>query len=828
DLLYYYPYGYDRSAERRQRAQDRAARAASLAPDLFEVRVIQAAVFAHAVGTPAMLAEAEKTFRTLAQEHPDDKELRRQLAEVLREEKRFDEAARLFENIGDFEVAGWSYMQGGNLRLALAVAGRAPRTIGSVELRTLLTLAADEDLDAAQRVIDELKPSELVTEMPATIALRVAVCRRDSGRILELAAGLSQDYLDSNAFSGPRRYFTGLAYDLSRRPALAEVEWRAALATVEQRLQAAPDDRNLLLWAVRLHARLHDMAEAGRLFARSQAIAGLRDDESDQANSVALVALGRPETVLPAVEKFFAARPPDWQMAHVELRYNPLYDSLRADPRFDKLLRDNLPTAARPFDEPKAAPIETKADAKSVAVLAFANLSDDKENEYFSDGISEELLTVLQKIPGLHVAARTSSFYFKGRNATTQEIGQKLGVVHLIEGSVRKAGNQVRISVQLSRTDNGEQLWSESYTRDLKDVFALQTELAQTIVEQLRKQLGGEPAADVAAQVEAAEKGGTRNADAYQLYLQGRYFAVRFSLDDANQARALFQKAVDLDPGYARAWAAMSGAASLVAGYANTREEFDAGNTLAARAADRALSLEPDLAVAHLAKGDLQLGPQFDWAGAAKSYGRALELAPNDADVLAGAGRMAYALNRIAPAIDYLTRAERLDPANPGVRTYRAFALMAANRMPEAKAEFQEVIALNPSSPWSNGGMCWALVLEGNFDLALQFGQKASLAWARNFAVALAQSGRHENGAAEAALAELIKSDADVAAYQIAEVHAFQGNADRAFEWLERAFRQRDPGLAWIRPDHLLDRIHDDARWLPFLRKVGLADDQLP
>src|SRR5947209_3843957 len=170
-----------------------------------------------------------------------------------------------------------------------------------------------------------------------------------------------------------------------------------------------------------------------------------------------------------------------------------------------------------------AAPITNK----SVAVLAFANLSDDKGSEYFSDGISEELLTVLQKIPGLHVAARTSAFSFKGKNATAQEIGQKLGVAHLVEGSVRKAGDVVRIAARLTQANTGEEQWSENYTRNLKDVFAVQTEIAQTIVEQLRSRFGGADPGSIAkekiqAEVQAAEKGGTRNVEAHESYLQGR------------------------------------------------------------------------------------------------------------------------------------------------------------------------------------------------------------------------------------------------------------------------------------------------------------------
>src|SRR5438067_3509749 len=209
-----------------------------------------------------------------------------------------------------------------------------------------------------------------------------------------------------------------------------------------------------------------------------------------------------------------------------------------------------------------AAPTNTP-DQKSVAVLPFVNLSDDKGSEYFSDGVSEELLTVLQKIPGMHVAARTSAFSFTGKNATAQEIGEKLGVAHLVEGGVRKAGDAVRIAARLTRADTGEEQWSENYTRNLKDVFAVQTEIAQTIVEQLRGQLTGGAAnpttkAEIQAEVRAAVKGGTKNVDAHQHYLQGRFFINRHSEKETDQARVAYQRAVELNPGFGLAWAGLA------------------------------------------------------------------------------------------------------------------------------------------------------------------------------------------------------------------------------------------------------------------------------
>src|SRR5437773_2751123 len=259
-------------------------------------------------------------------------------------------------------------------------------------------------------------------------------------------------------------------------------------------------------------------------------------------------------------------------------------------------------------------------DQNSVAVLPFVNLSDDKGSEYFSDGVSEELLTVLQKIPGLHVAARTSAFSFKGKNATAQEIGQKLGVAHLVDGSVRKSGDSVRIAARLTRTDTGEQLWSENFTRDLKDVFAVQTELAQTIVGQLSGQLTAgapDPAAKAAiqAQVQAAEKGGTKNVEAHQHYLQGRFYSNRFSEKDAGTALAEYQRAVELDPSFALAWASLAETHLWFCKYSTQGglAIFDAELARARDAATRALTLEPNLPEAFRARADIQLNFDFDW-----------------------------------------------------------------------------------------------------------------------------------------------------------------------------------------------------------------------
>jgi TolB-like protein/Tfp pilus assembly protein PilF len=485
--------------------------------------------------------------------------------------------------------------------------------------------------------------------------------------------------------------------------------------------------------------------------------------------------------------------------------------------------------AARPAAETKS-----EINAKSVAVLAFANLSDDKGSEYFSDGISEELLTVLQKIPGLHVAARTSAFSFKGKNATAQEIGEKLGVAHLVEGSVRKAGDVVRIAARLTQANTGEEQWSENYTRNLKDVFAVQTELAQTIVEQLRGQLTGgavDPAAKAAiqAQVQAAEKGGTKNVEAHEAYLQGRFFYNRHSEKETDQARAAYERAVQLDPQFALAWAGLAQTHIWYCNYATEGglKGFNAHLAAAREAVERALSLEPDLPDALFARATIETNFDSNWKGAAETLRKALALAPQDPALLLEAGNLANARGETTQSLGLLRRAVALDPVNAQARAFLGGTLSVLGQQEEARAEYARVIELNPSAPNSHAGVGLTYLLQGKFEDAATAAQQDAADWARLLIVSCARWAQKRIPESDAALAELIAKTGETAAYQVAEAYGYRNDKDHAFEWLERARRQRDAGLPGLRADTLLPNLHDDPRWDAFLRKMGLADDQL-
>ena len=479
--------------------------------------------------------------------------------------------------------------------------------------------------------------------------------------------------------------------------------------------------------------------------------------------------------------------------------------------------------------ESNAAPNE-----KSVAVLAFDNLSDDKGSEYFSDGISEELLTVLQKIPGLHVAARTSAFSFKGKNATAQEIGQKLGVAHLVEGSVRKAGDVVRIAARLTQANTGEEQWSENYTRNLKDVFAVQTELAQTIVEQLKGQLTSgaanpETKAAIQAQVQAAEKGGTTNVEAHEAYLQGRFFLNRHSEKETDQARTAFERAVQLDPKFALAWAGLAQTHVWNCNFSTEGglKSFDAHLAAARDAVEKALVLEPELPEALFPRSMIQTNFDYDWKGAAETLHKALALAPQDPALLMQAGNLAGACGTKAEALEFNRRAVALDPVNALARAFFANSLAGMEQYDEARKEFSRVIELNPSAPNSQAGLGLTYLLEGKFEEAIETAQKDTADWARLLVVSCARWRQKRVPESDAALAELIEKVAETGAYQIAETYGYRNEKDKAFEWLERARQQRDAGLPGLRPDSLLTNLHDDQRWDAFLHKVGLADDQL-
>jgi TolB-like protein/Tfp pilus assembly protein PilF len=450
----------------------------------------------------------------------------------------------------------------------------------------------------------------------------------------------------------------------------------------------------------------------------------------------------------------------------------------------------------------------------SIAVLPFVNLSGDKEQEYFSDGLTEELLNSLADIDGLQVAARTSSFSFK-EHPDIATVAHKLNVAAVLEGSVRRSANTIRITAQLINAVTGFHLWSKTYDRDLGDVLKLQTEIATAVASALKVTLLG----DVAAKVEL---GGTRNPAAFDAYLRGAkaYSSFR-DAKDLSAAIAAYTEAIRLDPHYAVAFAARSIALSIYAGYeehvlAAIREGF------AKAQADphQALELAPELAEAHLALASVAENGALDFRKASESYERALALAPGSARVLRQSGYFAVSMGHFDTGLAALRRAVVLDPLALDSHSFLAQGLLLARRYEEAVAAFTDLISLAPDFTGGyavRGFAYWGL---GDLERARASCEvKPDYSTSQQcLAMIYEKLGRHTDAQAE--LAKLKAQDGDADAYQYAEIYAQWGNLPKALEWLETALRLRDPGLVSLKTDPLMDPLRKEARFQAIVREL--------
>ena len=449
----------------------------------------------------------------------------------------------------------------------------------------------------------------------------------------------------------------------------------------------------------------------------------------------------------------------------------------------------------------------------SIAVLPFVNMSDDKANDYFSDGLSEELLNVLAKVQGLRVIARTSSFAFKGKNATIAEVSQALDVDHVLEGSVRKAGDRVRITAQLIRASDSSHLWSETYDRTLQDVFAIQDEISGEVVDALKVRLLGPGASK-------AEVGGTTNARAYEAYLQGLY-SVNQGEKEATLRKALaaFDQAIAEDPNYARAHAGRARALASLA--SNGYEPFESGFGNAREAAERAKALEPELAEAWLRLAYITYAVDLDIAKARGQYDRALALDPGTAEVPGLYSNFASGIGQTEKAIEAGSKAVQLDPIAPRPHVALATAYYGARRYDEALAVGRRAERLDPNYPNVHGGIGYALLETGDLEGARAEFEKEPIEWQRLTGLALVAAKLGHAEQARAGLATALGRLGEAAAYQYAEINAQLGDHDEAFRWLGVAQRIKDPGLSIVVIDPLMDPLRDDPRYKKLTHELG-------
>ena len=475
-----------------------------------------------------------------------------------------------------------------------------------------------------------------------------------------------------------------------------------------------------------------------------------------------------------------------------------------------------VPTADRPtIAQPAAATAVGRASALSIAVLPFVNMSDDRGNEYFSDGLTEELLNLLARIPELKVIARTSSFAYKGKEAKISDIARELQVANVLEGSVRKSGERVRITAQLIRTSDSTHLWSQSYDRTVQDIFAVQDEIAGEVVDSLKVKLLG-------ADHKPVQAGGTNDARAYEAYLRGRYeFNKGESRELVRAALVAFDEALALDPSFAQAHASRSSA--LQALTRNGYLPYADGFAQARAAAERAVELAPDASDGHVALGRIAMTADQNWQGAEKSLRKALELNPSNA---AGYGTLAAllsALGRKDEALAVARQGVSLDPlALAGIQTL-AFTNYDARRYEEARTLARQVATLDPARPRLHYVLGLIDLATGDPRAAAAACEKELVEWQRQTCLAIAYDKLGRDGEAAAQLREL-KKTGDNSAYQFAQISAQRGELDEAIHWLGVASRVQDPGIVRSGVDLLLDPLRDDPRFKTYLRELNLPE----
>ncbi|MGB7009705.1 MAG: tetratricopeptide repeat protein [Pseudolabrys sp.] len=457
---------------------------------------------------------------------------------------------------------------------------------------------------------------------------------------------------------------------------------------------------------------------------------------------------------------------------------------------------------------------QATSNAKSIAVLPLVNTSGDAANDYFSDGLSEELIAVLAKIPGLKIIGRSSSFLFKGKSDDSRTIGEKLGVTNLLEGSVRKQGDRVRIVAELINAADGRALWSETYDRELKDVFAVQSEIATAVTDQLKIKLLGTPAKSDAAP-------SNNNLAAYNALQQGTFYFRLSTEEGTRKATEFYGEAIRLDPRYALAYAQLSAAwrqlaATWLVGGADANEGF----AKARNAAQTALSLAPDLAAAHEALGFVLVTPDLDFAAAEAEFRKAEKLAPADAGPKFALSFLFAAQGRLAEAENIMRQTLPLDPL--GVTRYLNLAriLIAGGRYDEAEGALRKAIELQPAAARLHAYLTTLDIIRGNAAAALQDAQLEPKGFWQDYALALARQAQSDHAAADAALQTLIDNYAGGGPFQIATVYGLRKEPDKMFDWLERAYTEHDPGLTQLLGTPFIMNYRDDPRFAAFCQKL--------
>jgi TolB-like protein/tetratricopeptide (TPR) repeat protein len=452
------------------------------------------------------------------------------------------------------------------------------------------------------------------------------------------------------------------------------------------------------------------------------------------------------------------------------------------------------------------------ASDTSIAVLPFLDMSEKKDQEYFSDGLADELLDLLAKIPQLQVIARTSSFHFKGKSDDIATIARVLNVANILEGSVRKSGNHIRITTQLIRAATGVHLWSDTYDREMEDVFKVQDEIATAVVGALKvhllpdQRIGGTQT--------------TQNVEAYNQYLLGRDFGLRSGAENQRRAIKAYRAAIALDPNYAEAYANLAAAQFALADTQGDRAPLEE----AMATAEKAVELGPDQFRGYAVRGYLRMFVNWDWHGASADIEKALAISPGRSAARIAHARILANTGQYAAAVDEARKAIKSDPLVGGNWENLTEYLITAGQYTEAHDTIRRALEIVPDDPYSQWALGELLLLEHKAPEALEGFRKVSFEPFALTGIAMAEHSLDHPKESQQARDTLINKYSAGGALQVAEVYAWAGDKDRAFEWLQRALAQRDSGLGGLKADPLFNSLHGDSRYQALLRQINLPE----
>jgi TolB-like protein len=454
----------------------------------------------------------------------------------------------------------------------------------------------------------------------------------------------------------------------------------------------------------------------------------------------------------------------------------------------------------------------TDVHPKSIAVLPFLNMSDDPKQEYFSDGIAEDILNLLAQVQEMRVTSRSSAFSFKGQNLDVPTMAAKLNVAHVLEGSVRKSGNQLRIVAQLIEVESDSHLWSQTYDRKLEDIFAIQDDIARAVVDALKITLLGEK-----------PKSAETDPEAYTLYLQGRHFLWQFNPEAVKQAEALLKQALEIDPDFVPAWLLLGPVYRVQSDPFDIRA-IDEANELARDALRRVLALDPQnsRALAILAR------IEGNNAAAHELTRQALVSNPNDADLLRTTGWGELAFGRIDQAIELTRQSIAVNPISPLAHINLSFMYYFAYRLDEAVESAHMALSLKPDAMFAHYVIGLVRLAKGDAPAALAEMEQEPMKFFRLQGTAIVRYALDDIEASDAALQAIIECCTENGGYHIAMIYAFRGEIDKAFEWMDRAYDNDETGGEAMHYDPLYANLHDDPRWEAFLDKWGLQPGDMP